>query len=109
MTSIEMSIKYVETYNSWKDSDKVVVVGFGFGVDDEHINGLIRTLIDKYNKKIVAVTLSKNDTDRGIAKEIAKKIKTSKSSNISVIQVDEHGKTKDDGIMWTDKILENDG
>ena len=30
MTSIDMSERYVNAYNSWKDSDAVVVVGFGF-------------------------------------------------------------------------------
>lgn len=108
MTSIEMSIKYVDTYNSWRNSDKVVIVGFGFGVDDEHINGIIRTLIDHDDKKIEVVTLKGNCSDNDIEQEIAKKIKTSKFSNISVIQVDEHGKTYD-GIMWTDKILEIGG
>ena len=44
MTSISMSIEYVDLYNSWKESDAIVVVGFGFGGDDEHINGILRTL-----------------------------------------------------------------
>lgn len=37
MTSIDMSVRYVEIYQAWRESDAVVVVGFGFGTDDEHI------------------------------------------------------------------------
>lgn len=30
-----MSMVYVDTYKKWKQSDAIVVVGFGFGVDDD--------------------------------------------------------------------------
>lgn len=103
MTSIEMSIVYVETYQKWKDVDKIVVVGFGFGADDEHINGIIRTLIDKDAKAVEVVTLKSNKSNDEIVKEIARKLKISKYDKISVIQVDSQGKGPD-GRMWTEII-----
>lgn len=105
MTSIEMSMQYVETYKKWKDSDKIVVVGFGFGVDDEHINGILRTLIDVDDKNIIVVTLSKNETDENVAKGIARNLKVSKVSNISIVQVDRDGNDIQDKVPWTEAIL----
>lgn len=100
MTSIEMSIKYVDTYSKWKNSDKVVVVGFGFGSDDEHINGILRTLIDVDNKKIIVVTLDTQQPDETIVRDIARKLKVSKASNISILQVDKDGNSVQDQRNW---------
>lgn len=105
MTSIEMSMKYVDTYKTWKDSDKVVVVGFGFGVDDEHINGILRTLIDVNDKQIIVVTSRKNEADEIVAKKIARDLKVSKISNISVVQVDRDGNCIQDNVPWTEAIM----
>ncbi len=56
MTSIDMSVRYVETYQVWRESDAVVVVGFGFGTDDEHITeGLW------YRMVISPITLSRRN------------------------------------------------
>ena len=107
MTSIEMSVKYVDTYKKWKESDKIVIVGFGFGVDDEHINGVLRTLIDVDDKKIVVVTLNKNKEDAEVAKEIGRTLKITKISNIFVVQVDKEGKRITDNTLWTEAMLDN--
>ena len=103
MTSIEMSIAYVSTYQEWKAADKIVVVGFGFGTDDEHINGIIRTLIDSDDKNIEIVTNESGKTAKDLAKNYAMKLKTLKCDKISVIQVDSQGKASD-GRMWTEII-----
>ena len=105
MTSIEMSMKYVDTYKQWKISDKVVVVGFGFGTDDEHINGILRTLIDVNDKEIIVVTLDKQQSDETVAKDIARKLKVTKASNISILQVDKNGKHLRDQKVWTEHLM----
>ncbi len=104
MTSIEMSMKYVDTYTQWKNSDRVIIVGFGFGTDDEHINGILRTLIDVDNKEITVVTLDKHQSDDAIAKDIARKLKVTNISNISIIQVDVNGINIQDKKIWTDAL-----
>lgn len=103
MTSIEMSIDYVNTYREWTKADKIVIVGFGFGTDDEHINGIIRTLLDNDDKKIEIVTIESNKSADDLAKDYALKLKTSKFDNISVIQVDGQGKDSE-GKIWTEII-----
>ena len=103
MTSIEMSIAYVSTYQEWRTADKIVVVGFGFGTDDEHINGIIRTLIDSDDKNIEIVTVESGKSANELAKDYALKLKTSKCDNISVIQVNDQGKDST-GKMWTEII-----
>lgn len=103
MTSIEMSIAYVRTYQEWKNADKIVIVGFGFGADDEHINGIIRTLIDSDNKAVEIVTIQSGKAENQLAKDYALKLKTTKYENITVIQVDAQGKTAD-GKIWTEAI-----
>ena len=104
MTSIEMSMKYVDTYTQWKNSDRVIIVGFGFGTDDEHINGILRTLIDVDNKSITVVTLDKHQSDDVIAKDIARKLKVTNVSNISIIQVDANGINSQSKKIWTDSL-----
>lgn len=104
MTSINMSICYVETYNEWKASDAIVVVGFGFGTDDEHINGILRTLIDIEDKKMIVVTLGSGENEDHMVKMIAGKLKVSKNSNIKILQVDKNGKVCGKGISWSEAI-----
>lgn len=87
ITSIKMSSDYVDTYRDWKKSDAVVIIGFGFGMDDEHINGILRTLVDVDDKKIIVVALESTQND------IAKKLKIRKTDNIRVINVNQSGVT----------------
>ncbi len=99
ITSIEMSSEYVDTYRAWKGSDAIVVVGFGFGQDDEHINGILRTLVDVDDRKLIIVTLS------GTPKEIAQKLKVRKKENIQIVIVNQLGVTSDKK-PWTEVLTE---
>ncbi len=99
MTSISMSEKYVDMYRAWKESDAVVVVGFGFGADDEHINGILRTLVNDENIRLKVVTLEGKNNSR---RDIANKLKVKDESKIDVILVDQNGKCK--GKSWTECI-----
>lgn len=104
MTSIDMSMVYVDTYKKWKQSDAIVVVGFGFGVDDEHINGILRTLIDSDNKKVIVVTLASYEEDGKIIKGICRKLKVANSSNVELIKVDYSGIVSGTDKKWTDYL-----
>lgn len=105
MTSISMSEKYVTAYNNWKKADCLVIVGFGFGSDDEHINGIIRTLIDDDNKKIKIVTLlNKLKSESEIIEEIRIKLKAKSSKNISLILVDNDGIDQNTNRIWTESL-----
>ena len=102
MTSINMSVKYVEMYQKWKESDAIVVVGFGFGNDDEHINGILRTLVNDDGKELKVVTLNHDKTADVEAKEIANKLKVADYRKIEMILVDREGKIN--GKPWTDVL-----
>ncbi len=100
MTAISMSMKYVDLYRSWKDSDAVIVVGFGFGPDDEHINGILRTLVNDDGKELIIIT--KGDNVKKISQEKAKALKIRNISRIKVIAVGDDGRA--DGKRWVDLI-----
>ena len=100
MTSISMSMKYVEMYQKWKDSDAIVVVGFGFGTDDEHINGILRTLVNDNGKELKVVTLKHDKSEDAESKEIARKLKVVDHRKVKMILVDRDGKK--DGKPWTE-------
>lgn len=110
MTSISMSEKYVNTYNNWKNADYLVVVGFGFGSDDEHINGIIRTLIDDDNHKIVVVDI-KNELQNEDEKieEIGKRLKIRNTQNVHMILVDKNGIEQKTKKVWTEYLAESFG
>jgi hypothetical protein len=97
MTSIDMSLKYVEVYKKYKESDYIVIVGFGFNPDDEHINGIIRTLVDIDNKKIIIVDVDNTITPH----KIAEKLKVSKENNIEILSVNSNREHKD--ALWIKK------
>lgn len=105
MTSIEMAHRYVDIYEERKKCDRIVVVGYGFGVDDEHINGILRTLIDDDNKQLVIVERNKNVSEEDIRKVKARCLKVRNVKNIRVVQVSPDTRkvvNKDD--KWLDVV-----
>lgn len=107
MTAINMSEKYVKTYKKWKKADALVVVGFGFGSDDEHINGMIRTLVDDDDKRLIVVTINDNSMSTSDkAERIARKLKVRNSENIKVIYVNEDGIEVKSRKKWTERLTE---
>ena len=104
MTSIDMSIEYVNTYYGWGESDAIVVIGFGFNPDDEHINGILRTLIDDDGKKLIVIALKGNDCESNAIKQISDKLKIKSRDKISLIQLDSNRKI--DNRLWIDVIIE---
>ena len=65
LTSVAMSRRYVKLFDSFADSDAIVVVGFGFHKDDSHINGLFRELIEVKERQVFIIT----PDDEGTAEE----------------------------------------
>lgn len=105
MTSIDMLERYVDFYRSLKDSNIICSIGFGFNQDDEHINGIIRTLIERDDKKLVVVDTnsSKRLTDKRT--ELCGKLKISKQENLDFITVDKYTRKTKDGSMWYDDLI----
>ncbi|MCO7151494.1 hypothetical protein P7H42_06820 [Vagococcus lutrae] len=105
MTSIDMSAKYVEYYNILKKSSAICSIGFGFNYDDEHINGIIRTLIDREDKKLYIVDILEERDERKKRIEYARKLKVLNSSNIHFITVNKETRKCNDKL-WIEILQE---
>lgn len=77
-------------------------MGFGFGTDDEHINGILRTIVNDDGKKLKVVTLKHNKSEEEEAREIANRLKISDNRKIKMILVDRDGKKS--GRPWTELL-----
>lgn len=103
MTSIEMSKRYVHMYESFSKSDYICSVGYGFNPDDEHINGVIRTLVDE-GKKLLVVCLNEEQQHSVLKTQIADKLKVMQDDNIEIIPVDSNRSTE--GKTWIEYIFD---
>ncbi|WP_338691086.1 hypothetical protein QJR36_08485 [Paraclostridium sordellii] len=103
MTSIEMSKQYVKMYDDFKGSDKICIIGFGFNPDDEHINGILRTLIDIDNKQVVVVDINNGKDVDDVKESIANKLKIFNEDNLEIILVDYDRSVK--GTNWIDVLI----
>ena len=103
MTSIDMSREYVDFYNNLQKADMICSIGFGFNSDDEHINGIIRTLLIDYEKKLTVIEPRRFISESTRKEQIGNKLKVENFENITVIFVDEN-RICENGELWT-KIL----
>lgn len=102
LTCIEMSKRYVGLYDSFCDSD-AVVVGFGFNGDDGHVNGLFRNLIDECNKDIYICHYQSNGSDSAAAKNYERKLRITNRDRLHIIGVNDERKTLN-GDFWYESI-----
>lgn len=103
MTSIDMSEKYVNFYENLKNVDKICTIGFGFNLDDEHINGIIRTLIERDNKELYIFCIE-DESEIKLRKKYAQKLRISKDRNIHIIRVDALSRKVKNNKMWYEII-----
>lgn len=103
LTSVEMSRRYVELFDSFKKMDVIISIGFGFNQDDSHINGLFRELIEKYDKTIYIITVDPTET----IKNLKTKLRLDHNfNNIKIICVDpKTRKTKDKSQLWLEQLI----
>ena len=105
LTSVEMSRRYVNLFDRYKESDVIISIGFGFNHDDGHINGLFRDLIENHNKKLFVIDVSTDEV--GALKTIRNKLRIGKNSqNIKVISVDRDTRKKADKL-WYEIVVDN--
>ena len=105
LTSVEMSRRYVELFDAYKDTDAIISIGFGFNKDDSHINGLFRELIEKSDKKLFVITVDTNETD----KEVRKKLRLDTHlANVKVILVDPKTRAANE-VMWFEEVSKQIG
>ena len=99
MTAVSKSCEYVDLYRNWQEMDGIII-GFGFNKDDEHINAMLRTLVDDDNKNIYVVH---KDIERD---EVAKRLRIKNVSNINICKVDGYMTRKIGDLSWVEYIYE---
>ncbi len=75
LTSVDMSRRYVGLYDEYVGCDRLVVVGYGFNIDDSHINGLFRKLIEEEGKSMVWVCLDKDGSAESQKRALVKRLR----------------------------------
>ncbi|WP_253450996.1 hypothetical protein [Halomonas sp. Y3] len=90
LTSVDMSRRYVGLYDEYVACDRLVVVGYGFNIDDSHINGLFRKLIEESGKPMVWVCLDKDGPAESQKRALVKRLRIAPEHRelITVIPVD---------------------
>lgn len=115
ITAIDISCLYTEMYSKFKEADIIVVIGFNFNSDDNHINTIIRDLVEKHNKTLVLITVGADTKDALKTKkeEVCKKLRidpTETQDRVKVLNVDSksrkttsmHGNSDSDS--WLDYL-----
>lgn len=106
LTSVDMSRRYVDLFDSFKDSDTIVVVGYGFNIDDSHINGLFRELVEGKGKRLIWVNRKEDGVVENQKRELVKKLRLSQDSIhlIDIIPVDSNTRKTSDRL-WIEEVM----
>lgn len=75
LTSVDMSRRYVGLYDEYVECDRLVVVGYGFNIDDSHINGLFRKLIEEEGKPMFWVCMDKDGSAESQKRALVKRLR----------------------------------
>ena len=98
-----MSRRYVGLFDEYLTCDAIIVIGYGFNIDDSHINGLFRQLIEDNSKKLFWICLSTDGSAEVQKSRLVKKLRISAENRdkVSVIPVAPTERTVDDS-NWLD-------
>ena len=107
LTSINMSRRYVELFDKLKAGDAIVGIGYNFNIDDNHINGLFRQLIEEEGRQFFWVVPSGSMTNDRLTRSLEEKMRlpTSVRERIHIIRVDRETRKVTDGKAWIEQIL----
>lgn len=108
LTSIMMSRRYVELFDKLKSGDAIVGIGFNFNIDDNHINGLFRQLIEEEGRQFFWVVPTGAQTDDQLQKSLEEKMRLPSSvrERVHIVQVDRKTRKVGNDKLWLDHILE---
>lgn len=108
LTSVAMSRRYVQLFDDYRNSDAIVVVGFGFHKDDSHINGLFRELIETEQKPLYWVCREVDGSAQDQQRQLMKKLRISQEHRalVRVVPVETNERTVNDEL-WIASIVSN--
>jgi hypothetical protein len=102
LTSISMSRRYVELYDKFTQADIICCIGYGFNGDDGHINGLLRALVEKENKKLFIMHHGPHDLTSA-KRDYQARLRLSTSQNLNVLPIDDDRES--DGAIWYENLF----
>jgi hypothetical protein len=105
LTSVEMSRRYVDLHDRFKEASAIVVVGFGFNSDDSHINGLLRELIEAGGKSLYWICREADGDARSQQRELIRRLRIDPEFRDQVIAlpVDTDSRMLN-GKLWLDHV-----
>jgi hypothetical protein len=105
LTSVEMSRRYVELHDKFREAEAVVVVGFGFNSDDSHINGLLRELIEVGGKSLYWICRETDGEARSQQRELLRRLRVDPAFRDQVIAVPVNVESRlVNGKLWLDHV-----
>ena len=110
LTSVDMSRRYVGLYDEYVSCDRLVVVGYGFNIDDSHINGLFRKLIEEAGKPMVWICLDKDGPAESQKRALVNRLRIAPEhrEQIQVVPVDPATRSVDEE-SWLELATQNRG
>lgn len=107
LTSISMSRRYVDLFDLYKSSDAIVAIGYNFNIDDNHINGLFRQLIEDEGRTFFWVLPKGGDTDTRLKQMLEEKMRlpTSARERVHIVRVDRDTRKVAADKSWLDAIV----
>jgi hypothetical protein len=107
LTSVDMSRRYVGLFDEYSECDRLVVVGYGFNIDDSHINGLFRKLIEELGKSIIWICLDKDGTAESQKRALVRRLRIAPEYRelITVIPVDPENRASE-GEGWLEIVAQ---
>lgn len=107
LTSVDMSRKYVDFYDEMKESDAVIVVGYGFNGDDGHINGMFRKIAEDDDTPVYVTSYCQDPATVDLATEkrkLMRRMRCENGDSVHVLPVGSDRKTGS-GNLWIDDVL----
>ena len=108
LTSVKMSERYVELYNRLKEADIVCVVGYSFNIDDGHINGMFRSLIED-EQKTVYIGHYENDpvNETVIKKHYRERLRLENDDNIKILIINKARISPPENLLWYEQLYKD--
>lgn len=106
LTSINMSRRYIDLFDKFKDADAIIAIGYNFNIDDNHINGLFRQLIEDEGKTLFWVRPVGPQSDQDLKKMLEEKVRLPQSvrDRIQIISVDRDSRKTAEDVLWVDEV-----
>ncbi|WP_062058939.1 hypothetical protein [Cellvibrio sp. OA-2007] len=108
LTSVAMSRRYVQLFDGYRNSDAIIVIGFGFHKDDSHINGLFRELVEVEQKQLYVISRSSSGSSQEQQRQIMKRLRIANEFRdlVKVISVDSRTRSSQEGL-WLQSVLQD--